>query len=180
MARDPISTVIRKVVTGYGLLTLVLLALSVAAVSAQSGGVFEMTKSVIAGGGGTSAGDIFLLTGTVADPLGGNYSTGGPFELSAGFWSLNSAPQVTISGHVLTPANAGVRNAVVVLTDSLGLSRAVRTGAGGSFSFDGVEPGRVYTISVRSKRYRFSSQTIEPSASINDLNFIGTLRRAID
>ncbi|MBK6723592.1 MAG: hypothetical protein IPG58_10090 [Acidobacteria bacterium] len=45
----------------------------------QSGGIFQITKSVIAGGGGNSTGGIFNLDGTTGQCLAGSTSTGGPF-----------------------------------------------------------------------------------------------------
>jgi hypothetical protein len=62
---------------------------------AQSGGTFVIQKSVIAGGGGRSTGDVFLLDGTIAESLAGATSTGGNFSLGSGFWGGGTVPPPT-------------------------------------------------------------------------------------
>ena len=56
-----------------------------------SGGDFEITRSTIDGGGGTSSGGAFSLTGTIgqhdASPV---TSSGGGFLLSGGFWAKSN------------------------------------------------------------------------------------------
>lgn len=66
-----------------------LMALSICGLPAfsQSGGLFEITKSVIAGGGGNSAGGVFNLDGTTGQCVAGTTSTGGAFTLAGGFWA---------------------------------------------------------------------------------------------
>ncbi len=64
-------------------------ALSVFA-SAQSGGQFEITKSVISSGGGTSSGGNFSLSGTFGQTVA-EKSTGGNFDLNSGFWGGGSS-----------------------------------------------------------------------------------------
>ena len=68
---------------------LVVLALGVLwnVVPAQSGGSFEITKSVIAGGGNTASGGIFSISGTTGQCVAGTTSFGGMFELTGGFWA---------------------------------------------------------------------------------------------
>lgn len=65
---------------------LVLLA-ALSAAQAQSGGTFAIPRSVVATGGGDSAGGTFALRGTAgqaeAHPVP---STGGTFEVRGGFW----------------------------------------------------------------------------------------------
>lgn len=65
------------------------MALSICGLPAysQSGGLFEITKSVIAGGGGNSAGGIFNLDGTTGQCVAGTTSAGGVFALAGGFWA---------------------------------------------------------------------------------------------
>ncbi|MEQ1923789.1 MAG: hypothetical protein ABL952_14885, partial [Pyrinomonadaceae bacterium] len=47
---------------------------------AQSGGQFTIEKSVIAGGGGTAAGGLFSLSGTIGQPVvTGGTLLGAPF-----------------------------------------------------------------------------------------------------
>ncbi|MEM1091205.1 MAG: hypothetical protein AAGI67_12550 [Pseudomonadota bacterium] len=53
---------------------------------AQTGGGFEIRRSVIAGGGGQGAGGDFVLTGTAGQPAT-QESAGGDFTVRAGFWA---------------------------------------------------------------------------------------------
>ena len=54
---------------------------------------FTMEQSVIASGGVTAQGGAFTLDGTIAQPVAGK-SSGGGFELDAGFWT----PEPSIQG----------------------------------------------------------------------------------
>jgi hypothetical protein len=61
-------------------------------VLAQSGGVFEMHRSSVNGGGGTSAGGTFMLSGAAGQADAGKV-TGGDFTIWGGFFqpaSLNT------------------------------------------------------------------------------------------
>lgn len=82
-------------------LSLIIISMMViVSVSAQSGGTFVITKSVIAGGGGTSNGGTFVLDGTIGQPFGGATSTGGVFGLTSGYWSPAAAPSPTPAGSI--------------------------------------------------------------------------------
>ncbi len=52
---------------------------------AQSGGAFELRSATMDGGGGTSAGVAFVLSGTAGQPDAGQLS-GGDFTIRGGFW----------------------------------------------------------------------------------------------
>ncbi len=83
------------------------------------------------------------------------------------------ASEVSISGRVSTPDGRGLRNAVVSITDSLGVRRTATTSSFGLFAFDSVRAGEAYVIGVSSKRYRFASQTIQVNNTLTDVNFVG-------
>ena len=52
------------------------------------GGDFVITKSTIDGGGGTSTGGNFVLSGTIGQPDASEQpSTGGDYALAGGFWA---------------------------------------------------------------------------------------------
>lgn len=146
-----------------------------ASVTAQSGGVFVIQKSVIAGGGGQATAGIFTLDATIAQHIAGTKSTGGIFELGGGFWGGGSATaaDVTISGRVLTSDGRGLRNASVALIDSLGVRRNVLTSPFGNYSFDTVRVGETYTITVASKRFRFSQRVEHVFGSLTNVDFVG-------
>lgn len=58
------------------------------ALAQSSGGDFEITKSTMDNGGGTSSGGEFSLTGTIGQPdANQRIATGGGFALSGGFWA---------------------------------------------------------------------------------------------
>ncbi len=63
-----------------------ILLLAVPFCYAQSGGDYALIWSTIDGGGGTSAGGSYTLTGTIGQPDAGAMS-GHTFELLGGFWT---------------------------------------------------------------------------------------------
>jgi hypothetical protein len=52
---------------------------------------FEVSRNVIAGGGGTSLGGSLKVEGTIGQPAVGTTSIGGQFAASGGFWQLEPA-----------------------------------------------------------------------------------------
>ena len=73
-------------------LALVLLMLLVAGilgtrvVVAQTGGGYDLTWYTIDGGGGSSTGSGYQLSGTLGQPDAGATLSGGVYSLSGGFW----------------------------------------------------------------------------------------------
>lgn len=78
----------------------------------------------------------------------------------------------SVGGRVTTPEGNGLRNARVILTDSAGVQRIATTSSFGIYSFSDVG-GASYTVSVVSKRYRFAAQTLNVSASVSNVDFVG-------
>jgi len=72
---------------------------------------FSINWYKIAGGGGTSAGGNFQLSGTIGQHDAGGPMTGGGFSLTGGFWSIIAAVQQPGSP-VLTITHSG--NSVIV------------------------------------------------------------------
>ena len=65
-----------------------ILLITTIALAQSSGGDFEITKSTIDNGGGTSSGGEFSVTGTIGQPdANPQISTGGKFTLAGGFWA---------------------------------------------------------------------------------------------
>ncbi len=84
-----------------------------------------------------------------------------------------TAAGVGVTGRVLTSAGGrGLVGAVVRLTDQAGVSRVFTTGKGGSYTFDDLEPGQTYVITVSSRRFNFQPQVIQMNDSMSELNFI--------
>lgn len=52
---------------------------------AMRGGPYQLTRSTIDGGGGTSSGGAYILSGTIGQPDAA-YSAGGQYEILGGFW----------------------------------------------------------------------------------------------
>ena len=86
----------------FGLAGAILLA---TAASAQN---YSIDWFTIAGGGGTSTGGVYSVTGTLGQPDAGGPMTNGPYSVTGGFWALPTAIQV-IGGPTLTivPATPG-------------------------------------------------------------------------
>lgn len=88
------------------------------------------------------------------------------------FVTAPTAASATISGRVSTPKGRGISNVIVTLTDTNGNSQIARSSAFGYFRFNNVEVGNTYIISVKSKRYRFSTQVINLVDNLTGLELI--------
>jgi hypothetical protein len=54
---------------------------------------FEITSSTIDGGGGTSTGGVYAVSGTIGQPDAGTTLTNGQYSVTGGFWALPQAVQ---------------------------------------------------------------------------------------
>jgi len=62
----------------------------------------------IDGGGGTSTGGVFAVSGTIGQPDAGGLMSNGPYSVNGGFWALPTAVQVTGAPTLtITPAAPG-------------------------------------------------------------------------
>jgi hypothetical protein len=77
----------KQVAIAVCFVSILLLTLSAAQVSAQSGGGYDLTWSTIESGGATSNGGGFALTGTIGQADAGSLS-GGTYSLYGGFWNV--------------------------------------------------------------------------------------------
>ena len=89
-----------------------------------------------------------------------------------GLWTT-SAPTVSVSGRVFGADGRGLKSASVRMTDSLGNVRATNSNSFGSYQFTDVSSQQAYTVSVASKRFRFTSQTVTVNAAVQNLDFNG-------
>ena len=141
-----------------------------AAAQISQGGSYTLDQTVIASGGGTSndVGNIYRVEGTIGQAVAGTSSTNGVnYSLRGGFWSPNgfapTAAGAIVSGRVLTSDGRGITNAVMTLSGGALFSpRTVQTSGFGYFTFEDVEVGQAYVLTIKSKRFRFpqSSQFI--------------------
>ncbi len=82
-------------------------------------------------------------------------------------------PVASVSGRVTTPGGQNLRNAIVSLIDANNVRRNATTSSFGLYSFDNVAIGGSYTISVASKRYRFTPQIRTVSGNLANVDFVG-------
>jgi hypothetical protein len=149
----------------------------VAPAQISSGGSFSLEKSVIAAGGGESAGVGFAVTGTTGQNAAGTASQTGNYSLIGGFWTADrlapTAALVSISGKVTTLKGSGIRNVIVTLTDAEGNVRTTVTGTFGFYRFTNVEVGQTYVLQVYAKKYFFPNpaQVVSINDELTELNF---------
>lgn len=149
--------------------------LTVNFVFTQTGGDFEIEKSVIASGGNTSSGGSFTLESTSGQKVLDATPQGGTFQLFTGFWTPQFAPtaaSVAISGKVLQANGRGIPLAIVSSTDGFGNIKIARTNIFGNFRFNNVEVGQTYIFEVSAKGYLFAPQVITVQEDISGLNFL--------
>src|SRR6185436_15120868 len=78
---------------------------------AQSGGPFTLNWFTIDGGGGTSTGGVYSLSGTIGQPDAGRL-TGGAYTLEGGFWGIVLALQQPGAPHL--DARRGTSGSVII------------------------------------------------------------------
>lgn len=79
----------------------------------------------------------------------------------------------TLSGRVLTPSGMPLRDLRVNLIDPSGVVRFATTSSFGIFRFDDVATVDGYTMTVRSKRYRFSPTPMNIAGNIAGIEMYG-------
>ncbi len=129
----------------------------------SSGGIFQVTDSVIATGGGPASSGAFDLEGTAGQSLAGDGIGAGDFSVTSGFWNFTpmapTAAFVSISGRVFSPTGP-IRNAVVYLQTQDGNYLMARTSTFGHYRFQGIAAGQTVFITVLSKEYRFNPRVV--------------------
>jgi hypothetical protein len=69
---------------------------------------FEINWSTIDGGGGTSTGGVYSVSGTIGQPDASGTMTGGNFSLTGGFWSIYAVQTLGAPFLTIDPAGAGL------------------------------------------------------------------------
>ena len=69
---------------------------------------YSIDWSTIDGGGGTSTGGVFAISGTIGQPDAGAALTGGDYSLVSGFWSLQAIQTAGAPLLSIEPAGAGM------------------------------------------------------------------------
>jgi cytochrome c peroxidase len=150
--------------------------------SAQSGGSFQITNSVVAAGGGESkdaTNNRYDHESTVGEHAAGTLLRNPPFSQTAGLWASHigltpTASAATISGRILTSEGTPLAGAAI----NLGGSRTLRaiTDANGFYTFDEMEVGGFYTVTPSRVNYSFdpSNRSFSLVANITDAAFTAT------
>ncbi len=120
-------------------------------VQAQTGGIFSIMQSTIAGGGGQNVtGEIFSLDYTLGQAVAGDMASGAPYDITHGFWPDSapaSTPSVAIMGTVTygnavsgPPPPRFVSNVLISGAGSPAVS-ALTAFPGGNYSLTGFGSG---------------------------------------
>ncbi len=147
-------------------------------VSTQTGGTYQLEKSVVASGGNMSFGDAYSLESTTGQSVAGGFIQGSPYRAYSGFWTPSIAPtaaSVSVGGRIMTAAGLGISHVRVTLNAPDGTIRTALTNSFGYYRFDEVRVGEMYILSVVHKRFVFSNptQAIIVNDEITDLDVIG-------
>jgi hypothetical protein len=109
------------------------------------------------------------------DPLGATPALGG---WGIQFLAPTAAP-ASLSGRVATASGEGIRGATVTISGGGSTGpRSVTTGTFGYYSFDDLEPGTTYLITVNARRYFFSvtSRVVTMTDNVVGVDFIADSR----
>jgi uncharacterized repeat protein (TIGR01451 family) len=99
-----------------------------------------------------------------AEPIAATF-TGGSINVT-------TAAERTIRGRVTTPSGQGLRNAQVILIAPDGTRRTAVTSSFGLYEFTQVAEGQ-NTVTVTSRRYRFTPRQITPTDTVTTIDFVG-------
>ncbi|MBS1796695.1 MAG: CSLREA domain-containing protein [Acidobacteria bacterium] len=141
------------------------LSVSSGAISPTVSGAFtsgQRTQNVTLSGTGTSR------TISVSDGAG-HTAVSNSFAVT-----VPTAAAVAIGGRVFDAAGRALGKVPVTLTDSRGVSRTTVSSTFGYYRFDDVETENVYTITVRSKGYRFDPLVVNLTDELTDLNLVAS------
>jgi hypothetical protein len=134
---------------------------SAAPIAAQTGGTYDLSHNVIAGGGGSqSTGGTYSVDGTAGQNLAGTVSICCGYGSRGGFWAFESlvptAASASIGGRIRTIGGLGIGNVRLVLTNAAtGESFQTISSPFGYYIFENVLVGKVYVLTVSSKRFSF-------------------------
>ena len=131
------------------------------------------TQTFLGNFGGTNSNgqwSLYIISTLPPFPTGGCVCGGWGIEFLS-----STAAQASISGRVMTANGQGIRNATVVMTgNSLAEPRVATTGTFGYYTFDGLEVGQTYVVTINSRRYTFStpSRVISLVDNVADADFV--------
>lgn len=83
-----------------------------------------------------------------------------------------TAAGVIIAGRITDSNGNGIAKAQITITDNQGAVRSTNSNGFGYYRFDEIRSGESYTISVSSKRFTFTPQSVQVNEAIENLDFI--------
>jgi hypothetical protein len=128
------------------LVATLLLAAGAFSARAQS---YSIDWSTIDGGGSTSTGGVYSVSGTIGQPDAGGSMTGGNYSLTGGFWSIFAVQ--TPGAPLLTVTLAGANTIVSWPSPSIGFVLQENpdvANTNGWSNYDGIANSNVTTLSV--------------------------------
>ena len=94
------------------------------------------------------------------------------FDISNANFTITAAPLVTVSGRVYAAGGRGLKGSLVSLTDQqTSVVRTAMTGPFGIYTFANVQAGRTYIVSVASRRFAYTPQTLQINSNLSNLDF---------
>ena len=162
--------------------TSLFLLFAVMVTTAQTGGGYDLSHSVIASGGGSnSTGSTFSVSGTSGQSSAGTTNlTGNQFTLRGGFWAFGAAvptaSTISIQGQVTSLSGKTINNVTILLFDTFtNTTRTTTTDREGRYFFDELEVNHFYIVNAERKLFSFTpeSHAFELTANRDDINFIG-------
>ncbi|MEQ1921980.1 MAG: DUF4394 domain-containing protein [Pyrinomonadaceae bacterium] len=111
-------------------------------------------------------------TGLGVDPVLLNTYAAGVFISDISVQRAATAAGVALSGRVAQgPDGRGIANVFVTITGPNGFASTTTTGKGGRYSFEDLETGVSYVVSVRSRNYNFSPRVVQLLDNLSDVDF---------
>ena len=154
---------IRNNMKSFFIFNILAVSLTSPSVHPQSGGSYQIERSVISSGGQQSSAGQYTVNGTKGQAVVAPSAFGGVYTVESGFWFEDLGPtaaMTSISGRVADELGQGVAGATMTLTSADGQIYRVRTSSLGFFRFDDIEAGRTYTLTFQRKGMRFLQPSI--------------------
>ena len=143
-----------------------------------TGGDYTLNQSVVATGGGASAGGTFTIAGTAGQFAAGTKQQITAFTFRSGFWSAPdsigpTAALVNLGGRATDATGRGIRNVRIILAMADGETRHSTTGSFGYYQFADLPAGETYIVTASAKRFVFynPTQVVTLLDERDDVNF---------
>ncbi len=146
---------------------------------------YTLEQSVIAGGGATSTGGTFALTGSTGQSVAGVTSRDGGSAVAGGFFTADPVPPTaataSIAGHVATSRGTPLGGIQVTLTGGAHTATplVIFTDADGNYSFPALATGEAYVVTLSHKRFTFApaARIVDLTADVTVLDFTSAVSR---